>query len=58
MGKDGPFGPYGSGRPKGWAQRGSIMQFERVNVYSWTGGEFTEVRAYDYEPSALEEFRS
>jgi hypothetical protein len=34
------------------------MELERVNVYSWTGGEITEVRAYDYDPSALEEFWS
>jgi hypothetical protein len=34
------------------------MELERVNVYSWRGGEITEVRAYDYDPSALEWFWS
>jgi hypothetical protein len=35
---------------------GRTMGFERVNVYSWAGGEITEIRAYDYNPRALEEF--
>jgi uncharacterized protein len=34
------------------------LEFERVNVYSWAGSEITEIRTYDYDPSALEEFWS
>ena len=41
------------------AARGEkTMEFERVNVYWWDGGEITEIRAFDYDPRALEEFFS
>jgi ketosteroid isomerase-like protein len=41
------------------AMRGErTLEFERVNVYSWAGGEITEIRTHDYNPSALEEFWS
>ena len=34
------------------------LEFERVNVYGWEGGEIKEIMAFDYDPRALEEFFS